>query len=83
MARSEAPVTDEISPERRRRQSELSRWHAEWTARHGFDLDDDAATPEAIAEYERRAREIFGLDPETGSPVGAPPLIHRRRRTGT
>lgn len=69
----------EISPERRRRLAELGRWHSEWVRRHGFDLDDERATPELVAEYQRRADEILGLDPETGRPVGDPPV--RRRRT--
>ncbi|MFB4317478.1 hypothetical protein [Actinomadura sp. 21ATH] len=68
-------------PERAEVSRRLSAWHYEWVERHGFDLDDDAATPEAVAEYERGAREIMGLDPETGLRPGAAP-VRRRRREG-
>ncbi|MEW2358913.1 hypothetical protein [Spirillospora sp. NPDC029432] len=65
-------------PERSEMSRRLSAWHFEWVERHGFDLDDDEATPEAIAEYERGAREIMGRDPETGLRPGTPPGRYRR-----
>jgi hypothetical protein len=66
-------------PERAEISRRLSAWHYEWVERHGFDLDDPEATPEAIAEYERGARRIMGLDPETGLSLDAPPVRRRRR----
>jgi hypothetical protein len=71
----------EMSPDRRRRLEELGRLHSEWVARHvastpfrpdGADSDynvhhvDVEASADAEREFMRRAREIMGLDPETG-----------------
>ncbi|MGI5170379.1 hypothetical protein ACQEU3_39115 [Spirillospora sp. CA-253888] len=57
----------------------LSAWHLEWSTKHGFDLDDDAATVEAVAEYGVRVRQILGLDPVTGRHPDAPPPERKRR----
>jgi hypothetical protein len=67
----------EIDPERRRKLMELGRLHDEWQAKHkiddadytpnGADGDDrKSPTLDQEWEFERRAREIFGQDPETG-----------------
>ena len=70
-----------MDPERSRRLMELARWHDEWQQRHGVDDTEwtpEGATaedrkrspsPEAEREYMTRAREIMGLDPETGHRV--------------
>lgn len=67
----------EIDPERRRKLIALGRLQDEWQATH--DIDDAeytpggatgenrrSPTPEQVWEFERRAREIFGQDPDTG-----------------
>jgi hypothetical protein len=68
-------MAGEQDSERRRKLAELARWHDEWTARHDPDEPAGAEHPhdvdsEALAaaerEYMTRAREIMGLDPETG-----------------
>ncbi|MFJ6198350.1 hypothetical protein [Micromonospora sp. NPDC092111] len=64
-------------PDRQRRLRELAELHARWQAEHR--VDDAEFTPEgadstnrrppsaqAQREYMRRAREIMGLDPDTG-----------------
>jgi hypothetical protein len=64
-------------PERQRRLRELAELHARWQAVHRVDDADftpegaDSAnrrspSPEAQREFMRRAREIMGLDPDTG-----------------
>ncbi|MEV4843014.1 hypothetical protein AB0K20_07320 [Micromonospora matsumotoense] len=66
-----------VDPERQRRLRELAELHARWQATH--QVDDVDFTPEgadsthrrspsaqAQREYMRRAREIMGLDPDTG-----------------
>jgi hypothetical protein len=74
-----------MDPERRRKLLELAAWHREWSAKHADrtpyrpEGDDDSdynlhhvdldADPDAEAEFMHRAREIMGLDPETGRRV--------------
>ncbi|MEU7958721.1 hypothetical protein ACN267_29875 [Micromonospora sp. WMMD734] len=66
-----------VDPERQRRLRELAELHARWQATHR--VDDVDFTPEgadsaqrrspsaqAQREYMRQAREIMGLDPDTG-----------------
>ena len=64
-------------PERQRRLRELADLNARWQAEHQVDdaeFTPDGAdsvnrrppSPEAQREYMRRAREIMGLDPDTG-----------------
>ncbi|MBO0871538.1 MAG: hypothetical protein J2P15_23550 [Micromonosporaceae bacterium] len=72
----------DMDPERRRRLMELARWREEWQTKYGIDdvefIPDDAPvtpdvrfpTAEQEWEYVRRAREILGLDPETGRYLG-------------
>jgi hypothetical protein len=79
LERGEGAVTTP-DPERLEISRKLSAWHFEWRQKHGFDLDDDEATPEAIAEYMRKADEIKGRNPETGRYPDAPPVRRRRRR---
>jgi hypothetical protein len=67
-----------MDPDRRRRLMALAHLHDEWQRRHGIDdvdftpdgADDSdnrrSPTLEQEWEFERRAREIFGQDPETG-----------------
>ncbi|GAB3160505.1 hypothetical protein GCM10027290_66620 [Micromonospora sonneratiae] len=67
----------DMDPERRRKLMELARLQDEWQERH--QLDDVEFTPDGADgdqrrtptleqqwEYERRAREILGQDPDTG-----------------
>lgn len=67
----------EFDPERRRKLVELGKLHDEWQAK--YEIDDAEYTPngadgdnrksptlEQLWEFEKRAREIFGQDPETG-----------------
>ncbi len=71
-----------MDPERRRKLEALSRLHDEWSERHGataafrpdehpdsdynlHHVDVDPA-PDAEREFLRRAREIMGLDPDSG-----------------
>jgi len=71
----------EMDPERRRRMMELARWHRAWQAEHGVDDADfipegsdsenrRPPSPEAEREFMARAREIMGLDPQTGLRTG-------------
>jgi hypothetical protein len=72
----------DMDPERRRRLMELARWREEWQTKHGIDdaesipddvpVDPDVRFPtgEQDWEYTRKAREILGLDPETGRYLG-------------
>ncbi|WP_328343229.1 hypothetical protein [Micromonospora sp. NBC_00421] len=64
-------------PERQRRLRELAELHARWQSEHRVDDAEftpegaDSAnrrspSPQAQREYLRRAREIMGLDPDTG-----------------
>jgi hypothetical protein len=70
-------MTVEFDPERRRKLIELNRLQTEWQDKYG--IDDAEYTPngaegdnrrsptlEQVWEFERKAREIFGQDPETG-----------------
>jgi hypothetical protein len=70
-------------PTREERLAKLGAWHSEWQRRHaettpfrpeehvGEDYNlhyvDVEASAEAEREFTTRAREIMGLDPETGS----------------
>lgn len=68
----------EMDPERRRKLMELARWHDQWQTEHQVDDAEhvpegaDSAehrrppSPEAEREFMTKAREIMGLDPETG-----------------
>ncbi len=61
----------EMDPERRRRLTELARLHDDWQRRHGIDEAEpgDAGRRPAVEqerEFTTRARQVLGLDPETG-----------------
>ncbi|MFC4912583.1 hypothetical protein [Actinomadura gamaensis] len=66
----------EPSPARRDRQRALNDWFTQWAQQHGVDQVDDAPA-DAQEQYWRRARELMGLDPDTGLRPG---LVRRRRR---
>lgn len=71
----------QMDPEHRRQLMELAAWNREWEERYQIDDADytvdgsdgskrRSPTPEQEAEYWRRADEIMGIDPETGSYKG-------------
>jgi hypothetical protein len=68
-------MAKDMDPERRRKLSELARWHDEWQTRHQVDdaewvpdgADAGHAQPpsaDAEREFMRRADEIMGPDPD-------------------
>jgi hypothetical protein len=70
-------VALQMDPERRRKLMELARWHDQWQAEHQVDdaefvpegADSERRrppTPDAERDFMARAREIMGLDPESG-----------------
>ncbi|TDD88361.1 hypothetical protein [Actinomadura rubrisoli] len=75
---TERRPSERVSDDKAARQRALAAWFTEWSQQHDVDEVEDAPAA-AQDQYWRRARELMGLDPESGLRPGI--TGRRRRRT--